>query len=87
MSRSNEGRFLVVFNGTLEANFTSNRVTSSTYLQFLCNNAAGAAIDNLVVSIPLENGGDGVIDWPPIIIGVVVAVAVIALVVVFLRRR
>ncbi|MFW9838527.1 MAG: hypothetical protein ACFFE7_13495, partial [Candidatus Thorarchaeota archaeon] len=49
ISRSSENRFLVAFNGTLEANFTNNDVTSSTYLQFYCENCSGAAIDNLVV--------------------------------------
>ena len=87
VSRNSTGYFEVYFNGTFVDDFVGISVTSSTYLEFLCNNATGAAIDNIVVSIPLENGGDGVIDWPPIIIGVVVAVAVIALVVVFLRRR
>ncbi|MHA2387029.1 MAG: hypothetical protein ACXAEE_12535 [Candidatus Thorarchaeota archaeon] len=49
------------------------------------------AIDNLVVRDDIitptpSTGGDGLIDGP-IIIGVVVAVAVIAIVIVFLRRR
>ncbi len=49
VSRTSEGRFLVAFNGTIVANTTHTLVTSSIYLQFICNDAAGAAIDNLVV--------------------------------------
>ncbi|MHA2313435.1 MAG: hypothetical protein ACXADF_18300 [Candidatus Thorarchaeota archaeon] len=49
VSRSSEGRFLVAINGTLKANYTSNAVTSSTYLEFSCKNATGATLDNLVV--------------------------------------
>jgi hypothetical protein len=49
VSRNSTGFFLVALNGVLKANFTSLLVTSSTYLQFLCNGATGAAIDNLVV--------------------------------------
>jgi hypothetical protein len=93
--RTSDCRFLVALNRTLVANVTSYAVTSSIYLQVYCINVTGAAIDNLVVDDDPDEfwnhvnstGGNGVIDWPPIIIGVVVAVAVIAIVIVFLRRR
>ncbi len=92
VSRNSDGRFYVWFNETLEANFTSDHVTSSTYLQFLCNNATGAAIDNLLVDddwdilIPSHTPPPP-IDWILIAVGGGVAVAVIVLAIVFLRRR
>jgi hypothetical protein len=49
VSRTSDGHFCVWFNGTPEAHFTNTAVTSSIYLHFLCNDATGAAIDNLVV--------------------------------------
>ena len=94
VSRSMEGRFLVAFNETIVANVTHTSVTSSMYLQFICSNATGAAIDNLVVDddpeefwnhVDLPTGGD--IPTILIIVGVGVAVVVIVLVVVFARRR
>jgi hypothetical protein len=91
VSRTSDGHFYVYFNGTLEADMVSNSVTSSAYLQVLCNNVSGAAIDNLVVTdtnyttpppttpppLPLE----------VIAIGGGVAVIVIVVAIVFLRRR
>jgi hypothetical protein len=99
--RTSEGRFLVAFNRTLKANFTSTAVTSSTYLQFLCNDATGAAIDNLIVDDDPEEfwnhvdlppttpttPTDGFPPWILIAVGGGVAVAVIVLAVVVLRRR
>ena len=49
VNRTSDNHFKVYFNGTLRADFYDNGVTSSTHLQFSCNNASGAAIDNLVV--------------------------------------
>ena len=84
VSRNSDGRFLVYFNGTLEANVTSTSVTSSTYLQVVSNNVTGAAIDNLIVS-------DDKNETPPplVLIAIVsgVAVVVIMIAIVFLRRR
>jgi len=103
ISRASDGYFEVYFNGTFEDNFFYNDVTISTYLEFYCYNAAGAAIDNLVVN-------DTVIDpnrptttttttttssttappplpWIPLAVGGGVTVAVIVLVIVFLRRK
>lgn len=95
VSRNSDSRFLVYFNGTLEANVTSTSVTSSTYLQVLCNNVTGAAIDNLVVEEPIPTSTtptpttttDGYPTWILIAVGGGVAIAVIALVIVFFRRR
>jgi hypothetical protein len=83
--RESGGHFEVYHNGTLRANFTNNDVTSSTYLQVYCENCSGAAIDNLVVSDDITDGGI-VIDGP-FLIGVVVAGVVIIVAVVFFRRR
>ncbi|MHA2302738.1 MAG: hypothetical protein ACXACD_17465 [Candidatus Thorarchaeota archaeon] len=85
-SRNDDGRFLVYFNGTLEANVTSTLVTSSTYLQVLCNNVTGAAIDNLVVEVetPTPSLPPDIITY--VIVGGVAAV-VIVVAIVFLRRR
>ena len=47
--RTSDGHFYVYFNGTLKADFIYNDVTISTYLEFYCYSATGAAIDNLVV--------------------------------------
>lgn len=92
VSRNSDGRFLVSFNGTLEANVTSTSVTSSTYLQVFCNNVTGAAIDNLVVDDDPGAIFDDITPPPPIdpvlvgvIAGVVIGVVLIAIVV--LRRR
>ncbi len=49
ISRTNEGHFCIWINGTAEAHFTYNAVTTSTYLEFYCYSTAGAAIDNLTV--------------------------------------
>jgi hypothetical protein len=96
VSRSIEGRFLVAFNGTIVANVTRTSVTSSMYLQFICNNATGAAIDNIVVEEPIPTtttstpttGGNGGIDWPLIAIGGgVAAVVIIVVLVIILKRR
>ena len=89
VSRSDSGRFLIQINENLVGNYTSNSVTDSTYLEFFCNNAPGAALDNLVVdNDPNAIFNDSLIDVTTIIIVVaVVTIAVIALVVVFLRRR
>ena len=97
ISRSSEGRFLVAFNGTLEANFTNNDVRSSTYLQLYCQNCSGAAIDNLVITQELETTTPTTPTTPtstpppidPVVIAVVVGVtvAVIVLAIVLLRRR
>ncbi|MFX1484038.1 MAG: hypothetical protein ACFFCP_12735 [Promethearchaeota archaeon] len=88
ISRSSDNRFLIALNGTIAANYTSDAVTSSTYLEFFCNNATGAAIDNLVVS---DDPGDINLDGDNttilIIAGVGIAVVVIVLVVVFAKRR
>lgn len=83
VSRNSTGYFEVYFNGTLVDDFVGASVTSSTYLEFLCYNATGAVLDNLVVS------GDSPppFDPRPIVIVVGVAVAVIVLVAVFAKRR
>jgi hypothetical protein len=49
VSRNSSGYFKVYFNETLKANFTNPSVTSSTYLQVVCDDVSGGAIDNLVV--------------------------------------
>jgi hypothetical protein len=91
VSRSSEGRFLVSFNSTIVANVTRTSVTSSMYLQFICNSATGAAIDNIVVTIPDEpttpTTPTPIFDPGPIILVGIVAVVVIVLVVVFAKRR
>jgi len=84
VSRNSSGYFEVYFNEELRANFTSLLVTSSTYLEFLCNGVTGAAIDNLVVSDDITDGG---FDPVPIVIAVVAAGVVIIAAVVFIRRR
>ncbi|MFW9868496.1 MAG: hypothetical protein ACFFFO_14360 [Candidatus Thorarchaeota archaeon] len=86
VSRTSDGNFYVFVNGTFEANFTSNAVTSSTYLEFYCYRATGAAIDNLVVDDTVKMPSTP-LSWELIIIGSVVTVVVIALTIVFLRRR
>ena len=100
--RSSDGRSRFYFNGTLEADFTQNVVSSSTYLQFLCHNATGAAIDNLVVDdIPKEpptttttpttttNGGTTPPPINPVLIGVLggIGVGVVLIAIIVLRRR
>ena len=98
VTRTNEGHFKVYFNGTVptlatpSSNFTNNDVTSSTYLQFWCNNATGAAIDNLIVrdDIITPTPSTPIIDdtpWILIAVGGGVAVGVIVLAIVCLRRR
>lgn len=81
VNRTSDGHFYVYFNGTLEDDFTHNDVTSSTYLEFYCYRATGAAIDNLVVEET-----SSILDGPTILVAVVVVV-VIVLAIVFLRRR
>ncbi|MGD9396602.1 MAG: hypothetical protein PVJ05_09265 [Candidatus Thorarchaeota archaeon] len=83
ISRNSDGRFLVYFNGTLEADFTYNNVTISTYLEFYCYNVAGAAIDNLVVEYTPLISIDPVL---LIVIGYGVGVGVIVLAFFFLLR-
>jgi len=95
VSRSSEGRLLFAFNGTLKANFTNNDVTSSTYLQFYCQNCSGAAIDNLVVYRPdpttttttTPTSTPPPID--PVLFGLIVGtgVGVVLIAIVILRRR
>ncbi|MFW9907488.1 MAG: hypothetical protein ACFFEF_02845 [Candidatus Thorarchaeota archaeon] len=85
VSRNSDGRFLVYFNGTLEADFTYNGVTTSTYLEFYCYNVAGAAIDNVVVEEVVPPSTE--LPWELIVIGGSAAVAIIVLAIVFLRRR
>jgi hypothetical protein len=50
ISRASDGYFEIYRNGTFEDKFTHNVITTSTYLEFYCYSAAGAAIDNLVVN-------------------------------------
>jgi hypothetical protein len=83
ISRNSDGRFLVYFNGTLEADFTYNNVTASTYLEFYCYNVAGAAIDNLVVEYTQPTSIDTML---LIVIGYGVGVGVIVLAFFFLIR-
>jgi len=85
ISRTSDGHFYVYFNGTLEDEFTNNNVTVSTYLEFYCYSATGAAIDNLVVDDELKL--PSALPWELIVIGGGVAVVVIVLAIVLLRRR
>jgi hypothetical protein len=93
VSRTSDGHFYVWFNGTLEDDFVNNDVTNSTYLEFFCDNATDAAIDNLVVSdtnytpSPPTTPPPASVPWELIAIGGGVAAVVIVLVIVFLRRR
>ncbi|MFX1484316.1 MAG: hypothetical protein ACFFCP_14135 [Promethearchaeota archaeon] len=89
VSRSSTGRFLVEINENLLGNYTSNSVTNSTYLEFFCNNAPGAAIDNLIVdNDPNAIFNDSLIDITTIVIVVaVVAIVAIVLVVIFFKRK
>jgi hypothetical protein len=98
VSRSDNGRFRVWFNGTIRSDFVSNDVTSSTYFEFFCANASGAAIDNIVVDddpekiapLTTTNGGTtppAQIPWDLIAIGSGVAVVVIVVAIVCLKRR
>ena len=82
VSRTSDGRFLVYFNGTLEADVVSNDVTSSTYFSFWCEDANGAAIDNVVV----EDASTS-LPWELIAIGGGAVVVVIVIAITFLRRR
>ncbi|MFX1482734.1 MAG: hypothetical protein ACFFCP_06035 [Promethearchaeota archaeon] len=82
VSRTSDGHFYVYFNGTLEDDFTYNDITDSTYLEFYCYLATGAAIDNLVVedmSTPIP--------WVLIVIGCGVAAVVIVIAIVIIKRR
>jgi len=94
VSRTSDGHFYVYFNGTLEDDFVNNDVTSSTYLEFFCENATGAAIDNLVVRDDITTHTTTPTTPPPpplpldlIVIVSGVAVVVIVLAIVLLRRR
>ena len=94
VSRTNDNRFYVSFNGTLKAEFLSDSVTKSTYLQFFCYNAAGAAIDNLVVDdtpvVPTTTPTTPTTPPLPlelIVIGGGVVAVVIVLAIIVLRRR
>ncbi len=87
VNRTSTGRFVVSLNGTPKADFVSNDVTSSTYLEVWGGNATGCAVDNIVV-----DDAEPIITIPPPISPYVwLAVGgtpiVIVLVVVFLRRR
>jgi hypothetical protein len=85
VNRTSGGRLLVSFNGTLKADFVSNDVTSSTYLEVWGGNATGCAVDNLVVDD--ETLSPERLPWELIAIGGGVAVVAIVVAVVFLRRR
>jgi hypothetical protein len=85
VNRTSGGRYLVSFNGTLKADFASNDVTTSTYLEVFSRNATGCAVDNLVVDD--ETQSPERLPWELIVIGGGVAVVAIVLAVVFLRRR
>jgi hypothetical protein len=92
VSRTSDHHFYVSFNGTLKAEFVSDSVTKSTYLQFFCYNAAGAAIDNLVVrdDVPTTTPTtptSPTLPWELIAIVGGVAIGVIVLAIVVLRRR
>jgi hypothetical protein len=96
VSRNSDNRILVYLNGTLEADFVCHHVTSSTYLQLWCENAKGAAIDNLVVTdevpitttpTPTPTTPPPTLPWELIAIGGGVVVVVIVLAIVCLRRR
>ncbi|MFX0055570.1 MAG: hypothetical protein ACFFAX_14320 [Promethearchaeota archaeon] len=102
VSRTNDGHFYVWFNGTLETDFIYNDVTRSTYLEFYSYNAAGAAIDNLVVRddfpIPFPTPTPTptpsstpppppLLPWDLIAVGGGGALVVIVAAIVFLRRR
>jgi len=87
ISRSSDNRFLVELNGTIAANYTSDAVTSSTYLEFFCNNATGAAIDNIVVTIPDEITPPPPFDPVLIVLIVGTGVGVVIIAIVILRRR
>jgi len=98
VSRTSDARFLVYFNGTIKANFTSNTVTNSTYLQLFCEHTNGAAIDNLVVrddpyytttTTTTTTTGTEATAFPLelLVIAVGGAAVVVIVAVVFLRRR
>jgi hypothetical protein len=87
VTRNTTGYFSLYHNGSLVMQGVDTELTTSKL--FVVSLADWCMIDNVVIDNETHTttGGDGVIDWPPIIIGVVVAVAVIAIVIVFLRRR
>ena len=85
ISRTSEGTFRVWLNGTLETEFAYNDVTVSTYLEFYCFCATGAAIDNLVVDDkPWEPSPP--IPWDLIVFGGSIA-GIVIVVAVFFRHR
>ena len=85
VNRTSGGRYLVSVNGTLKADFRSNDVRTSTYVEVWGGNATGCAVDNIVVDNETLSG-EG-LPWELIVIGGGVAVVAIVLAVVFLRRR
>ena len=98
VSRTSGGRFLLYLNGTLISDTVNNDVTSSTYLEVVCWNASGAAIDNIVVddepllpptTTPSTTPTPTAIPLPWDLIAIVsgVAVVVIVLAIVCLKRR
>jgi len=87
INRTSTGRLLVSLNGTLKADFVSNEVTSSTYLEVWGGNATGCAVDNIVV-----DDAEPIITIPPPIspfawLAVGGTAIAIVVAVVFLRRR
>ena len=94
---------MVYFNGTLEADWVNLTPYNSTYVQFACYNASGAAIDNLVVedeplpdppttpTTPTSTTTPTTTPPPldPILIGLVggIGVGVVILLVIVYRRR
>lgn len=94
VTRTSGGYFEFHFDGVLPtqaippANFTNNDVTSSTYLQFYCQNGSGAAIDNLVVRddiIPITPPPPPIPPYVWLAVGGTAVVIVLAIV--LLRRR
>ncbi|MFX1484314.1 MAG: hypothetical protein ACFFCP_14125 [Promethearchaeota archaeon] len=101
VTRESSNRFRLFCNGTFLIEETISVVTTSTYFEFWCWNATGAAIDNIVVDddptisdhlIPTtttttDDGTTTSIPWDLIMIGGGVAVVVIILVLVIVKRR
>ncbi|MGY5879493.1 MAG: hypothetical protein RTV31_04535 [Candidatus Thorarchaeota archaeon] len=91
ITRTSGGEFSIYLNETLRMSVVNNDVTSSTYLEFFCANATGAAIDNLVVDDevwePTTTPTPTPLPWDLIAIGGGVAVVVIVLLILIIKRR
>jgi hypothetical protein len=97
ITRTSGGTFNLFFNGSFEYTTLTNDVTQSTYLECYGVNATGAMFDNIVVdddpgkitppTTPPTTPTAAPLPWDLIAIGGGVAVVVIVLAIVCLRRR